>query len=200
MEYHEITPRVDPDDHRLCFCCNKDAGFGRPSHEPAHLGPILKCKSCKQRKERGLMEDELQDLRKRYLDTIEAWRKENDRLRDEIGRLKNTLSLTQKHSNVEHSTGALIIQLQQHKEEDIRLKSYPNLQAIISGTISGYFNNWPAVKVELDRLLVNHVSDITNLREKEAENFNECYKTALSLALEIDKCRKLLLDFGQGRV
>ena len=32
-------------------------------------------------------------------------------------------------------------------------KDYPNLDAILSGTIAGHFNNWPAVRPELIKLV-----------------------------------------------
>ena len=90
-------------------------------------------------------------------------------------------------------------QLQNYKKVDTRLENYPNLQAIISGTISGSFNNWPAVRIELCKLVAVHTSETTRLRENNAERLKEYHFSLLSLASEIDSYRKQVLDFGQGK-
>ena len=41
-------------------------------------------------------------------------------------------------------------------------------------------------------------SSIARLRENNADSFKECHRTALDLCLQLERHRRLMLDFGEG--
>jgi hypothetical protein len=79
------------------------------------------------------------------------------------------------------------------------LDAYPNLKAIIEGRIAGNFREWPAVRGELERLLM----DQAELMRK-ASDALQSYRLASSEKATTDKadaeryrylCREALIDY-----
>ena len=69
------------------------------------------------------------------------------------------------------------------------LKEYPNLQAILSGTIAGGFRDWPTVRPELIKLVAK-VEKLNVLLIGEVKLVEDITK----LETQVDKLRKALED------